>query len=147
MAEHKKKPKKKTKNQFKKGVSGNPFGRPTMSDAEKDLSLKTRHQFKMILNKYMITDEKDLKKLYKSSNLPVLDGMIIKSLLNTFESGDQAQMNWFLNHTLGKEKETKHINFTGVVDTTTMNAKDYTKEELLSMQAIHEAKKLREEEN
>lgn len=137
------KKKKITKNQFKKGKSGNPFGRPKMSEAEKELSLKTRTQFKNILNKYMISSEKELEKLYRDKSLPAIDGMIIKSMLNAFRSGDQTQINWFLNHSLGKEKETTNINLSGSVDS--MNPKDFTKEELLAMKAIHESKKNRED--
>ena len=132
--------KKLTGHQFKKGHKKSVgFGRPPMSDAEKELSLKTRTQFKNILNKYMITDEKELQKLYKSKKLPILDGMIIKSLLNVFSSGSQAELNWFLNHSLGKEKETTNINLTGGMENTnTVNLKKLSKEDLLVLKDLAE---------
>ena len=131
-----------TKNQFTKGHDKSKgFGRPAMTDAQKELSLKTRTQFKTMLNKYMVTDLADLKKLLKKTKVPAIDAMIIKSLVRAIESGDQSQINWFLNHSLGKEKETSHINFSGSIDS--MNPKDYSKEELLAMKAIHESKNKR----
>jgi len=134
--------------QFKKGnKKAVGFGRPKLTEAEKELTLKTRTQFRNILNKYMITDQKELEKLYKSKNLPVLDGMVIKSLLNAFRTGDQTQMNWFLNHSLGKEKETSHIKFSGSIESSEMIPKEFTKEELLTMKAIHAAKKKREKKS
>lgn len=143
MAITKKKTKKKlTGHQFKKGNKESVgIGRPKMTEEEKELSLKTRTDFKVMLDKYMITEKPELKKLLKSKTIPAIDAMIIKSLLNALDSGDPTQINWFLNHSLGKEKETSHIKFSGSIDS--MNPKDYTKEELLAMKAIHDAKKKR----
>lgn len=142
MSEKKKQPVKKkraTKNQFKKGVSGNPFGRPKMSKEEKELSLKSRSQFRTILQKYMITSEAELMKLYKNKQLPVLDGMVVKSLVNAFKSGDQSQINWFLDHCLGKVKETKNINLTGSMENKQTQEIDLSKlseEDLENLHAI-----------
>lgn len=136
----KKTTKRKTKNQFQKGnTKGKGFGRPAMTEAEKELSLKTRTQFKSILSKYMISSQSDLEKLYLDKTLPAIDGMVIKSMLNAFRSGDQSQINWFLNHALGKEKETTNIKLSGSMEnTSSIDLKKLTKEELLSLKAIAE---------
>ena len=141
MAETKKKIVKKkraTKNQFKKGVGGNPFGRPKMTDTEKELSIKTRTQFRTMLSKYMVTDKKKLKALVKRNDIPAIDAMIIKSLVKTFEGGDQNQINWFLNHVMGKEKEVTNIKLETNDTTNLLNVKKMSKEELLALKQIQE---------
>jgi hypothetical protein len=131
-----------TKNQFTKGnTKSKGFGRPAMTDAQKELSLKTRTQFKTMLDKYLITELSDLKKLLKKTKVPAIDAMIIKSLVRTIESGDQSQINWFLNHSLGKEKEITNINLQGSMEnTSSIDLKKLSKEELLALKAIAEKK-------
>jgi len=132
--------KRKTKNQFTKGhTKSKGFGRPTLTEAEKELSIKTRTQFKTMLDKYLVRELTDLKKLVKKTSIPAIDAMIIKSLIKTIESGDQTGINWFLNHSLGKEKETTNINLTGGMENTnSINLKNLTKEELLVLKQLSE---------
>ncbi len=129
-----------TKNQFKKGHSKSKgFGRPPMTDAEKELSLKNRTEWKALLNKYIVTSEKELKALVRRTDLPAIDAMVVRSLVNTISSGDQSGMNWFLNHAMGKEKETSHINLTGGMENTnSINLKNLSKEELVALKAMAE---------
>lgn len=132
-----------TKNQFKKGnTASKGYGRPKMTEAEKELSLKTRTQFKNILNKYMISTKAELSKLYRAKDTPAIDKMIIKSLIKTIESGDQSQINWFLNHSLGKEKEESHLHLTGQMENTnSINLKNLSKEELIALKSMAEKNK------
>jgi len=129
-----------TGHQFKKGnKDAVGFGRPKMTEAEKELSLKTRTQFKGIINKYMIQSKKDLLKIYRAANTPALDAMIIKSIIRTLETGDQSHINWFANHVLGKEKETSHIALTGSMNTTSaIDLKNLSTEDLLALKTIAE---------
>lgn len=125
-----------TKNQFKKkNTKSKGFGRPTMTDAEKELSLQTRTQFKTMLNKYMITSKADLSKMYRAKDTPAIDKMLIKSMLKAIESGDQSQINWFLNHSLGKEKETTNMHITGSMENS-IDVKKLSKEELLALKEL-----------
>lgn len=113
-----------------------------MTEEEKALSLKTRTQFKTILNKYLILPKKELRAMARKADIPALDAMLIKSLIKTFESGDQTQINWFLNHVLGKEKESTNINLTGSMENTNTSKVDpsnLTKEQLLLLKEIAEA--------
>ena len=137
------KKKKATKNQFTKGhTKSKGYGRPALTPEQKELRLKTRTDWKNLIDKYMVQSIADLRKLYKSSNLPAIDGMTIKAIINAHESGDSAGINFFLNHALGKPKEVTNIKVTGNVET--MKAGEYTKEELLAMKEIHDKKKERE---
>ena len=145
MAVKKKVTKKKTKkkltgHQFKKGHKESVgFGRPKMTEAEKELSLKSRTQFKTIINKYMIQDKKELMKIYRGAKTPALDCMIIKSILKSLETGDQSSINWFANHILGKEKETTHLELSGGVESTTgIDLKNLSKEQLVALKEIAE---------
>lgn len=148
MATTKKVTKKKTKkkltgHQFKKGHKESVgFGRPPMTEAEKELSLQTRTQFKNIINKYMIHNKAELRKIYRSAKTPALDCMIIKSILNALEKGDQTMINWFANHVLGKEKETTHIHHTGQMEnTSSIDLKNLDTEDLLKLKELAEKSK------
>lgn len=137
------KPKRKTKNQFKKGHKLSVgYGRPKLTEAERELSLKNRTEFKKILNKYMIQSVKQLRELYDRKDLPAIDGMLIKAIVRAFENGDQTQINWFIDHTMGKEKETTNINLNGSMENkNTIDLKSLSKEELLALKSIAEKNK------
>ena len=124
--------------QFKKGhKKGVGFGRPKMTEAEKELSLKTRTQFKTIINRYMLLSKAELNKLYRSTKTPAMDKMIIKSVLKATESGDQSSINWFINHVLGSQKETTNINLTGSMEnTSSIDVKNLSTEDLLALQEL-----------
>jgi len=135
--------KKVVKNTFKNGNQDSKgYGRPKMSDAEKELSLKTRTQFKAILDRYLILDLKEVRKLLKAKTIPMIDLMVLQSIKNSYESGNQSQIDWLLNHSLGKPKEETTINLKTHHDNIEpINVNDLTKEELLQIQKIHEKKK------
>lgn len=134
--------KKPNPNLFKKGhTKSKGYGRPKLTEEQKELAFKTRADFQAMLTKYMITDRKELKALVKRNDIPAIDAMVIKSLVNTLESGDQSSINWFLNHTLGKEKEVSHINLTGNMSTTAVDVKNLSKAELLAIKKIHDKNK------
>jgi hypothetical protein len=131
------KKKRATKNQFQKGKSGNPYGRPAMTPEEKALSLKSRTQLKNVLNKFLHQPKAELSKLLKNANTPVLDKMIIKSMINTMESGDQSKIDWFLNHVLGRQKElTQKVEFSGQIDSTSVDINKLSKADLLTLREI-----------
>ena len=129
--------------QFKKGNKKSVgFGRPPMSEAEKELSLTTRTQFKTIINKYMVHSKAELNKIYRAKDTPALDCMIIKSIQRALENGDTTHINWFANHVLGKEQETTNINLTGGMENTnSIDVKDLTPKELLALKELAEKKK------
>ena len=137
----KKKAKRKTKNQFQKGnTAGKGYGRPPMTDAEKELSLKTRTELKSMINKYLVQSFEDLQELVRNKKVPAIDAMLIQSLVNAINSGDQSQINWFLNHALGKEKEVTNLHLSGGT-TNAIDVKNLNKEQLLALKEIAEAGK------
>lgn len=132
------KKKRATKNQFEKGnQKAKGYGRPAMTPEEKALSLKSRTQLKNVLNKFLHQPRKELTKLLKNANTPVLDKMIIKSMINTMESGDQSKIDWFLNHVLGRQKElTQKVEFSGQIDSTSVDINKLSKADLLTLREI-----------
>lgn len=133
-----KKTKRKTKNQFKKGHKKSVgFGRPKMSKEEKALAIQTRTEWKKILNRYLTLSKEELKEIKKDPKLPILDSMVITSLMNTDSEGTQSRIDWFLNHVLGKEIEESTLNLNANVDTTTtIDLSKLSKEELLNLEKI-----------
>lgn len=132
--------KRKTKNQFKVGnKSSVGYGRTPMTEEEKSLSLKNRTQLKNIINKYMISTKAELKALSIAKKTPMLDRMLLKSLINAEKSGNQQQIDWFINHTVGKEKDETNIRLSGAIESTTsFNLKKMSKEDLLLLKEISE---------
>ena len=128
------------KNQFQKGNTKSVgYGRPRMTEAQKELSITTRTKFKEMLNKYMVSEKSELEELLKRKDIIAIDCMVIQSLVNALNSGNQVEINWFLNHTLGKEKETTHVHMSGGLDNT--NAIDIgtlSKEDALFLKGLNE---------
>lgn len=135
--------KKNIKNQFKKGNTKSVgFGRPALTEKEKELSLRTRTQFKNILNKYMLLNVSELKKLLKRKTIPALDLMVLQAIKNTIDSGETQKIDWCLDHVLGKTKDETHISLRGTVDNTnSIDLKKLSKEELLALKVISEKAK------
>ena len=146
MSTTKKKTKKKitkkraTKNQFTAGhTRSKGFGRPALTPEEKELSLRTRTQFRGIINRYMLMSNAELAKIYKARNTPALDGMIVKAIQNARKSGDTTNINWLANHILGKEKESTNINLNSNIENTDMvDIKNMSNEDLIAMKEIRE---------
>ena len=75
--------------------------------------------------------------MLRLQKIPAIDGMIIRSIVKSYESGDQSAINWFLNHSMGKPKETTNINLSGCVENTTaIDLKSLSAEELVALKAI-----------
>lgn len=139
----KKKKRKLTGHIFQKGHRESVgFGRPPMSAEERELSLKTRTQFKNMINKYMLLNITDLKKLLKRKTIPVIDLMLLQTIKNSVDDGDSVKIDWFMNHVLGKEKETTHIDLRGSVENTNaVDVRNLSKEDLLKLKEISEKSK------
>ena len=136
-----KKAKRKTKNQFQKGnTKSKGYGRPPMTDAEKELSLKTRTELKSMIQKYLVQSFEDLKELSRSEKVPAIDAMLVQSLVNAINSGDQTKIDCFLNHAMGKEREVTNLHLSGGT-TDSINVKNLSKKELLALKEIAEASK------
>ena len=137
--------KKKTKSnsgQFKKGnKAGTGYGRPTMTPEQKALALASRTQFKTVLTQYSTLTLREIKKLLKSANVPVLELAVLRHLKELAENGSMDRADWTLDHMLGKVNTTTNLNLSGGLDNTNaINLKDCTKEELLLLKKLAEKK-------
>lgn len=139
-----KEPKKKIRRspatEFKKGHKKSVgFGRPPMTPEQRAMAFKNRTDFKIAINKYMSCTLADLRKLKKSAKVTAFDKGIIQSLIDISNSGNQEKLIWFINQIHGKEKEVSHIELSGsTTNTTEIDLKKLTAEELLALKAIAE---------
>lgn len=135
------KAKKQKMSYFKKGNKvGVGHGRPKLTKEQKAMSLKTRTDFKELLNKYLQLDLNQIQELLDERKLPALDMMVLQNLKNAINSGESTKVDWALNHVVGKEKEVTNINLQGSMENTnSIDLKKLSKEQLLSLKEIAEA--------
>lgn len=117
-------------------------GRPKMTEHEKEMSLKSRTQFKNMLNKYSGWTLAEIKVALEEKALPIFDMAMLKHLELMMEDGDAARADWTLNHIFGKEKEIKHVHMTGGLENTNpINLKDLSVAELKALKKMQEKSK------
>lgn len=125
---------------FKEGnQAAKGFGRPKLTEEQKQLRLKTRAEFRAMLDSYLLLEMKELKRLLNAANTPALDKMVIKSIIICVETGDRTHLDWFLNHSLGKPKETQNLHVSGgMSNTSELDLSSLSKEELMTLAQIAE---------
>lgn len=138
----KKKPIKKIvrKNLFTKGHKLSVgHGRPPMTELEKARALTTRTQLKIVMTKYASWTEAELDAALEARTLPIIDIAILTTIRNATGTGSQAQIDWVLDHIMGKPAEEKNINLRGGLDNTSkIDLKKLNKEQLLQLQKMIE---------
>ena len=90
------------KTQFKKGVSGNPKGKPKLPADLKEARAYYSGDIENIIYKYLDSTREQLQLTYKDPLTPMKDLCIIKLLLLCIEKGDQNRFDFVLNRSIGK---------------------------------------------
>lgn len=94
---------------FKPGQSGNPAGRPPHPPEIKQASQLSKTSFNAILNKYLHCNASELEFVVTNPNIPVIDMVVCKILLESGNKGDHVRLNFLIERLLGKVKEEVEI--------------------------------------
>lgn len=101
--------------QFKPGVSGNPSGRPKLTEDEKRLRKLTKEQFKEIGDIIVSGNTSELDELIHDPKATVLQVAIATAMRAAIEKGDLGNVEILLNRLIGKPKE--ELEVTGITPT------------------------------
>ncbi len=82
---------------FKPGVSGNPGGR--------GVNYLTRSKVKVMIDKYLALSKIELEALKAKETTPVLELMIISTILQCIKVGDYSRMEALLSRAIGRVQE------------------------------------------
>lgn len=86
---------------FKKGISGNPSGRP------KDLL--TKDKVDQIIARFSFMNRQDLQEVVQNPKTPMIEIMIASVMVQAAKTGDYSRLEAILSRSVGKVKETKEL--------------------------------------
>lgn len=98
---------------FKKGVSGNPNGRPRLPDEIKEARALTQSALHKTINELIHCSRDELALKLKDPQTTMLQLMIGSIISQATQKGDQLRLNFVLDRLIGKVKE--DINLSGGV--------------------------------
>ena len=87
---------------FKKGQSGNPGGRPKLTDDMKRLSKLSKTSLEAAMNKFLHIDRAGLKVIANDPASTMLDIAIASILTKAVTQGDQQRLDWIVSRLIGK---------------------------------------------
>lgn len=94
-----------TKTSYKKGVSGNPKGRPKMDPELKALLDVTKTTYRTIAVKYFNMTKKELAGVKQNDSMTMLEWTFVKCLLKVHDKGDYATLDKMMDRVIGKVKD------------------------------------------
>lgn len=97
---------------FKPGVSGNPAGRPRHSQEWKDFKSENKFKIEDSLHKFLRWPVEDLIEYARKTDIPVMDMMVVRILIETIKKGDNVRLEWLLTRIIGKVKEETSVELT-----------------------------------
>lgn len=95
---------------FKRGISGNPNGRPKLDAQTKRIRTLTNEQLKDMGDEILLGTRKKLQGMLEDPECTPLKCWIANVALKGIQSGDMGSLNELLNRLIGKVKDTVDVN-------------------------------------
>ena len=112
---------------FKKGVSGNPAGYPTVPKEIRDLKKLSVEEVEQLVSTLLYATNKECAEILTNPESTQMRRIVASILLRTEETGSTAQFDQLLNRVIGKVPD--KIKHSGISPTMTVIYPDGTKEE------------------
>lgn len=106
---------------FKKGISGNPKGRPKLANDLKAARAQYANDLEACIYKYSEHTKDEMLRALKDPKTPALDLVVLNILTKAITKGDQQRLGFLLDRTIGKVKErimTENVNLNAEVEVT-----------------------------
>lgn len=91
---------------FKKGNPGRPKGSVVVP---KEIREMNRREVEQLISKYFKMSREKLAKVAANKKTPTIDLMIIKIITTAINKGDQTRLNFLLDRTIGKVKDSVDV--------------------------------------
>ncbi len=99
-----------------KGQSGNPKGRTPMPPHLRRAKRMNKVDFQELLQKYVTYSKAQLIELAENDELPAMDLIVTRVLLEAIIHGDEKRLGFILDRLIGKLPS--HIDLSGSIETT-----------------------------
>jgi len=117
MTQNSSKQKKKHAGQYKKGVSGNPKGRPKLPGEIKTAKVVNQIEMFRIMNKFAYMSTAEIKNLLHASDTPMIEIVAARLYIEAGKKGDHHRLGFVFDRLIGSvPQRTEHSFHDSMVD-------------------------------